>query len=427
MAWPNAGLGEAERGRVNRSPAPASRGSERPRVIVFAYACEPGRGSEPGVGWSLVQSVARFADPVVLVGPEHIEAIRAWEAANPGSCLSFELVPEPTWARWLPHEPTEKSRSHLIGYFVSYLGWQRRAVRIARRLHTAQPFDVSYHATYSVYWLPSPGRRLAVPLVWGPVGGAVTTPFNMWRALGTRGIISELLDLLAVRFFSLARSTRRTWHRARVRIIQNEETRRRLGRRRDSDVLLNHVMFTEVDREPKARERFMLFLSSFEPRKGVRFALLGLAKADPNVRMVIVGDGPERGAVEALIEELDLADRVDLRGWLPYPEAMDLLDRAGAVVFAGVREEGGTALAEAMLRGAPVIVFANGGAKTVAEAAIDPERVQLVMPGSREEIAQGVGNAMTHFYRATGLANTPNLDTASAHRQLEEAFRAAME
>lgn len=400
---------------------------ERLRVLVFAYACEPGRGSEPGVGWSLVESVARFADPTVLVGPEHASAIKAWESNNPDSPIAFEVVDEPWWARFLPHEPTDKSRRHLIGYFLSYLGWQRNAVRAARRLHAERPFDVSHHATYSVYWLPSPGRKLELPLVWGPVGGAVTTPFSMWRALGIKGMISELVDLVAVRTLSLARSTRRTWRDAAVRILQSEETQRRLEEPRSDDLLLNHVMFTEVEREPRERERFMLFLSSFEPRKGVRFVLRALAESDPAVRLVVVGDGPERGAVEALIDELEIGERVDLRGWLPYPEAMDLLDRAGAVVFAGVREEGGTALAEAMQRGAPVIVFANGGARTVAEAAVDPDRVRLVSPGSRDEIVAGFAAAMTHFHHTDGLTNTPNLDTAAAHRALESAFRRALQ
>ena len=106
---------------------------------------------------------------------------------------------------------------------------------------------------------------------------------------------------------------------------------------------------------------------------------------------------------------------------------MDLLDRAGAVVFAGVREEGGTALAEAMQRGAPVIVFANGGARTVAEAAVDPDRVRLVPPGPRDEIVAGLADAMTHFHHANGLPNTPNLDTTAAHEKLEAAFRLALE
>ena len=89
------------------------------------------------------------------------------------------------------------------------------------------------------------------------------------------------------------------------------------------------------------------------------------------------------------------------RAWLH----LTVSDGAGAVVFAGVREEGGTALAEAMQRGAPVIVFANGGAKTVAEAAIDHKRVRLVAPGSRDEIALDCFRRRRHL-------------TASASRRL---------
>ncbi len=49
---------------------------------MFAYACEPGHGSEPGAGWGLVRAVSRFADCVVLVGPEHIAGIRRWQASQ---------------------------------------------------------------------------------------------------------------------------------------------------------------------------------------------------------------------------------------------------------------------------------------------------------------------------------------------------------
>ena len=400
--------------------------ARRPRVLVFAYACEPGRGSEPGVAWSVVCSLARFADPVVLVGPEHLPTLETWRRDNPDSPITFRVVEEPRWARWVPHDPTNKTRRNLIGYFLTYLGWQRRAARVAERMAAEQSFDAAHHVSYASYWLPSPGRKLDIPLVWGPVGGAVTTPRGMWRALGFKGVVSELVDLIAVRAISLLPATRRTWRRATVRLLQSSETRRRLIPARDGDRLLNHVMFTEVEQTPKPREPFILFLSSFETRKGIRFVLRGLAEADRAVRLVVVGDGPERAAVEKLIDELGIEDRVDLRGWLPYPEAMDLLDRAGAVVFAGVREEGGTALAEAMQRGAPVIVFANGGARTSAEKALDPNRVRLIEPGTRSELAARYGEAMNYFHHASGLASTPNLDTSGAHKELEDAVREAM-
>ena len=397
-----------------------------PRVVIFAYACEPGRGSEPGAGWGLVQSVGRFAECTVLVGPEHTDAIKAWQAQNPNKNLTFIEVAEPRWATWLPHEPTDKSRGHLMGYFTSYLGWQRRATEMARSLHHEDPFNVAYHATYSVYWMPSPGDRLGIPLVWGPVGGAVVTPLRMWPTLGIKGMASEAFDLVAVRAFSFLPSTRRNWQRATVRILQNEETRRRLSPRPEADILLNHVLFSEVERVPRQREDFILFLSSFESRKGVRLALHGLANADPSVRMVVVGDGPERRAVNRLVDKLGIADRVDLRGWIPHDDAQDLLDRACAVVFSGVREEGGIALAEAMLRGAPVIVLANGGARMIAEAGIDQSRVSLVAPGSRQSIAAGLGEAMTRFHTKPIANNSPNLDTQAAHETLHDAFEIAL-
>ena len=155
-------------------------------------------------------------------------------------------------------------------------------------------------------------------------------------------------------------------------------------------------------------------------------ALHGLANADPSVRMVVVGDGPERKAVNRLIDKLGIGDRVEMRGWIPYDDAQDLLDRACAVLFSGVREEGGIALAEAMLRGAPVIVLANGGAKTIAEAGIDQSRVSLVSPGSRQSIAAGLGEAMTRFHLSPIADNSPNLDTEAAHETLHHAFEVAL-
>ena len=63
----------------------------------------------------------------------------------------------------------------------------------------------------------------------------------------------------------------------------------------------------------------------------------------------------------------------------------------------------------------------------MAEAAIDRNRVRLIPPGSRRQIARAFGEAMTHFHFAVDLADTPNLDNAAAHAQLEAAIRDAME
>lgn len=103
----------------------------------------------------------------------------------------------------------------------------------------------------------------------------------------------------------------------------------------------------------------------FVEKKGFRFALTHLApllKANPGVRVVMVGDGPERGAIERLIAEQGLAEQVALRGLLPY-EALLREIRAMSVLLvpsltaANGDSEGGapTLIAEAQVVGVPVI------------------------------------------------------------------------
>ena len=48
---------EDSRGVVSVPAARASVAARRKRLLVFAYACEPGRGSEPGAGWGLVRAL----------------------------------------------------------------------------------------------------------------------------------------------------------------------------------------------------------------------------------------------------------------------------------------------------------------------------------------------------------------------------------
>ena len=52
-------------------------------------------------------------------------------------------------------------------------------------------------------------------------------------------------------------------------------------------MLLNHVMFTEVDRRPKPRERFMLFLSSFEPATVLKKATRGSWRSRIRTTLVV--------------------------------------------------------------------------------------------------------------------------------------------
>jgi glycosyltransferase involved in cell wall biosynthesis len=398
--------------------------TRRKRLLVFAYACEPGRGSEPGAGWGLVRALHAFADCVVLVGPEHVPAIRRWERQHAECGLSFVEVPE---CRWTISEPR-----HRFTRFFVYLDWLRRAHALGRMLHARQPFDLVYHATYSAYWLPTPAVHYGLPSIWGPVGGAVVTPRELWGFLGWRGVLVELIDRLAVRVFGALPASKRACRLATVRVVQNEATRDRLPISiRRSALVLNHALFAELPdatsggRAGAHRGQHCVFVGALDTRKGARLAVHALRHAAPSVHLDIIGSGTERRSLEHLARRLGVADRTHFRGAQPREEVLRAVRTAAAAVFTGLREEGGLALAEAMLVGTPVVVLAHGGAEAIAACTTDPGRVVLVRPADPTSTAMRIGRAMSHFCESPSDRRDSMLDTTAAARRLQAAVEEA--
>ncbi len=392
------------------------RGGKPPRVIIFAYAAAPDKGSEPGAGWGLIMSVSKWADCCVLTRPDHTASIRSWEGKERRLGLEFLEVSEPLGARL--------AKRHQVGRFLVYLWWLRSAFCVAKRMHSDRAFDIAYHATYSTYWLPSPVWRLGIPSVWGPVGGAVTTPIRLWPALGFRGMIAQIVEWACVHFSSFWPATRRTWRNVDSRIVQNDETLRRLPRAlRERTNVLNHAIFSPVvEALPAQRLSHILWVAQMESRKGPRLAIYALAATPEHVRLVMVGDGPERRFVERLAAHLGVRDQVDFLGQVPRQRVFELLASSFALLNTGLREEGGVSFTEAMLLGTPVIALRYGGPETIARCSTSPERVVLVKPGGVLATARRLGKEMARLSQYPHPQRTPMLDSAAAAIALREIF-----
>jgi len=400
--------------RAGPTPRVAGR---RPRALVFAYACDPASGSEPGAGWGVVRAVERLADCVVLVGPEHTASLARWRRRHPGSRIEFVTVDEPGWAG--------RAKVHRITWFLLYLAWLRRAARRARVLLRAGGYDVAVHATYSVYWLPSPIRSLGLPYVLGPVGGAVGTPPRLWPALGWRGAFDEALDRVAVRFAAALPATRRTLGEASTVLAQNRATLDRLPPAVKSRAI--EVSHVELGEPPVPRplvgapsSPFVLCVGALEPRKGLALALRAMRHV-PGIPLVVAGEGPDRARLERLSRRLGLEDRVRFVGRVERAALFALIDEARAGLVTWLREEGGMALGELMQRGLPVAVLGHGGPARVLDACADPGRVRWVSPAGLDDTARRLGTALRSLLERPAGSRRPSLDSAPGQAALARA------
>jgi glycosyltransferase involved in cell wall biosynthesis len=111
-----------------------------------------------------------------------------------------------------------------------------------------------------------------------------------------------------------------------------------------------------------------------------------LRDAHPELRWLVVGDGPERPRIEALARQLGLAGRVELRGALPPPQAAAAARRAGVFVLPSVDEAFGVAYVEAMAAGIPAVgCRGEPGPEEIAAAG---GGIRLVAPGDTEALAR---------------------------------------
>lgn len=388
--------------------------AHRPRIVVIAYACAPGRGSEPGAGWGITQALLGCGSVTAIVADEFMPSIRDWQAAHPEAPLEVVGLPEGRVAIFL-------GGIHRIPRFLQYLLWLRKAGLVARKLHATGPFDVAVHASYGAYWLPTPAVDLGIPSVWGPVGGAVATPVRLWPSLGVVGALGEMLDLIAVRILSLLPSTRRTWRQATIPVVNNIETLSALPRPvRDRAHIINSAPFVEVEPRPRnAAGPYVIFPSALDPRKGPRLALEAFAHVRSDVRLIFAAGGPEGPALLRMVRALGLEDRVEFTGWIPRDEMWGLLAGASAAIYTGLREEGGLALVEGMLHGVPLVVLGHGGARTVAEAGTDPGRVRILRPGRPAVTALHISRAIDDLVNVPPTGTGPTYDQASHRRRYQ--------
>jgi len=109
-------------------------------------------------------------------------------------------------------------------------------------------------------------------------------------------------------------------------------------------------------------------------------ALVGL----PAVDLVIVGEGPERAAIEALAGERRVADRVRLLGQMPQDRHPDIYNAAELLLLVSTHEGWPNVLLESMAGGTPVIVSEIDG---IADIVAAPEAGRIVREPTPDRLA----------------------------------------
>ncbi|MBF0299555.1 MAG: glycosyltransferase [Oligoflexia bacterium] len=110
----------------------------------------------------------------------------------------------------------------------------------------------------------------------------------------------------------------------------------------------------------------MLFVGRVAKEKNIKFLINALHKLilkNDNLKLMIVGDGPDKAELEKYIHKMQLKDHVVFTGFIERSKLAQLYSIADVFVFASKVESQGLVILESMTCGTPVVAIGKMGTR----------------------------------------------------------------
>ncbi len=183
---------------------------------------------------------------------------------------------------------------------------------------------------------------------------------------------------------------------------------------KEENVLNPTIVYPCIDRTANVGERvsssvpYILSIGRLVPRKGFDTAiraLVSIRKTIPDVRYVIIGEGPDRARLEALADQMGVSQCITFAGHISDSEKNSWLLKSDVYLHPSREETGdvegfGISIIEASAAGLPVMVGASGGAIETVE---DGSTGILINPLKSDECAKVVVDMLSHPDKARSM------------------------
>lgn len=362
-------------------------------IVLIASNIGQNFGGEAIKAWQYAHHLKAAGHPILIIS--HARCRAEVEAAF--GAQEYRLIPDDrtTLVLWR----TRPLRSFMSFYFH----WQ------VRRLIRREGLDPKTHVLHYIAPISPVAVRLpprGFPVVMGPLSGNIYYPPAFRARMGRGERLRERLHTVTQWLMGHLFGDKK-----RADVILNSgyaRTRASLmvaGCRPEqfidvADAGVNDAFVREPRLSQQGENRHFLCIGRLIDYKGYDLAIRAVARAHPETRLDIWGNGAMRGDLERLAAELGLAGRVAFRGWVANDALAGLYARYRAYVFPTLAEANGIVMQEAMMLGLPVVTLRWGGPAMLA----DDESAIFIAPESQDHVIDGLARAMDRLATDDALA-----------------------
>lgn len=339
------------------------------RVLILADDCNPEWPSLPVVGYKAAKAIAEHADVVVAT---HIRNKPNIEKAGFGKAtvryIDNEYIARPLFrmANLVRGETGVAWTTGVAFSYPSYLAFEWEVLKEFRAEINNGLFDIVHRLTPMSPTLASPLAKWSkVPFVLGPLNGGLRWPSAFRSELvREREWLSYARDA-----YRLLPYHKATYRNSSVILSAFKHTLADIGPSYAQTMLnfpevgIDPEIFDSASERPRNLVKTILFVGRLVPYKLPQLMVRAFGEHPllQKHRLIIVGDGPERAAMEQIIRSNNWNQRIELCGWKSQTEIAQLMRTADIFAQPSIRELGAGVVVEAMACGLPCVVVDYGG------------------------------------------------------------------
>ena len=348
------------------------------KVLINAYACSPGIGSEPGMAWNWVKNLAKFCELYIITEGEFRERIEAVvPTLEQGGNMHFYYNPVSDEIRKMCWNQGDWR------FYKYYRQWQWKTYLMAKDICETEKIDVLHQLNMIGFREPGYLWKLSkengVPFVWGPIGGLKQFPTAYLKGSGLKmQLFMRLKNFLNIWQLKHKKRVDEALKTAKLLISSIPDSYRALKKYKGLESMVipetGCFLSDDISTDRFDDEEFhIMWVGKFDFRKQLPLALQAVALAkNPKLKLDVYGSGSV-GQVEMakrMGEELGISQQVIWHGNQKNDVIMEAMRKAQLFFFTSVNEDTSTVVLEAVSNRLPVVCFNACGMSAVIDDSV---------------------------------------------------------